>query len=220
MTAVLNEKRILTFKELKEVPVQESNEELVRIDVDRENGIWSMDAPHPFIRSSVWSKLKLAGKTLMEKTGYGLQILYAYRLHETQVSYFEQVFAKLKTEHPEKSDDELIEMTHLFVAVPEVAGHPTGAAVDLTIVNDDGPLDMGCEYPDFDSPYIKTFADGLTDVQKTNRDLLREVMMNSGFAPFNGEWWHFSYGDREWAAFYGEAKAMYSPVSELPESLS
>ncbi|MDR3125675.1 MAG: hypothetical protein LBU20_01195 [Candidatus Nomurabacteria bacterium] len=27
-------------------------------------------------------------------------------------------------------------------------------------------------------------------------------MMSQGFAPYDGEWWHFSYGDREWAAWY------------------
>jgi D-alanyl-D-alanine dipeptidase len=37
-------------------------------------------------------------------------------------------------------------------------------------------------------------------------------MVAAGFAPFYGEWWHFSYGDREWAAVYGEPAALYGPL--------
>jgi D-alanyl-D-alanine dipeptidase len=34
--------------------------------------------------------------------------------------------------------------------------------------------------------------------------------MRQGLAPFDGEWWHFSYGDREWAKYYEEeAAAIY-----------
>lgn len=37
------------------------------------------------------------------------------------------------------------------------------------------------------------------DQQKENRFLLQDLMLLVGFAPYYGEWWHFSYGDREWA---------------------
>jgi D-alanyl-D-alanine dipeptidase len=43
--------------------------------------------------------------------------------------------------------------------------------------------------------------------------LLRSVMLQAGFAPFDGEWWHFSYGDREWAYYYKKKYALYSQVS-------
>jgi len=82
----------------------------------------------------------------------------------------------------------------------------------VTVTLDGKPVDMGCDYPDFESPNLHTFAGGLSETQKSNRMLLREAMMNAGFAPFNGEWWHFSYGDREWAAFYGKPNAIYSQV--------
>ena len=40
-------------------------------------------------------------------------------------------------------------------------------------------------------------------------------MVAEGFAPFDGEWWHFSYGDREWAAFYGLSQTLYAHIYEL-----
>ena len=58
---------------------------------------------------------------------------------------------------------------------------------------------------------IKTYAAGLSANQIANRRRLHDAMIAEGFAPFYGEWWHFSYGDREWAAFYGRT-ALYGPV--------
>jgi len=43
---------------------------------------------------------------------------------------------------------------------------------------------------------------------------LREAMVRAGFAPFNGEWWHFSYGDPEWAALWGEPAALYKQLEK------
>lgn len=45
------------------------------------------------------------------------------------------------------------------------------------------------------------------------RQLLRRAMMSAGFAPFDGEWWHFSYGDKEWARFYRRPGALYDQVA-------
>ena len=45
-----------------------------------------------------------------------------------------------------------------------------------------------------------------------NRMLLRAVMMSAGFAPFVGEWWHFSYGDKEWAKYVGNEVAPYDQL--------
>jgi D-alanyl-D-alanine dipeptidase len=104
--------------------------------------------------------------------------------------------------------------THNFVAVPSVAGHPTGGAVDATIVDAQGKeLDMGTKIGDFSDPEkIKTFSKKISKKQLKNRLLLHEVMVKEGFAPFYGEWWHFSYGDREWACFYGKKRSIYSPI--------
>jgi D-alanyl-D-alanine dipeptidase len=37
-------------------------------------------------------------------------------------------------------------------------------------------------------------------------------MLGVGFAPFDGEWWHFSYGDKEWAAYYNKPNAVYEQI--------
>ncbi len=51
-------------------------------------------------------------------------------------------------------------------------------------------------------------------VHDTGEPLLRRAMAQAGFAPFNGEWWHFSYGDREWAAVWNAPFALYTHLPE------
>lgn len=93
---------------------------------------------------------------------------------------------------------------HEKIAVPEVACHPTGGAVDVTIydIENQKELDFGSKIHDFSSDICYTFYKNISDDEKENRMLLRRLMLNEGFAPYDGEWWHFSYGDREWAFYY------------------
>ena len=110
--------------------------------------------------------------------------------------------------------DALMEYVHLHVAVPDVAGHPTGGAIDLTLADENDALDMGSAYGDFSTPLYHAFAEGTTEAQRANRMLLRQVMVEAGFAPFTGEWWHFSCGDREWAAIWDQPAALYEQLEE------
>jgi D-alanyl-D-alanine dipeptidase len=58
-----------------------------------------------------------------------------------------------------------------------------------------------------------TFSPFVSRQAWDDRQLLRRAMMAAGFAPYDGEWWHFSYGDKEWARFYRKPGALYDQVS-------
>jgi zinc D-Ala-D-Ala dipeptidase len=208
-----NDRRVLGYRDLVDTPVLDNDEPLVRIDPDPNLGIEFATLEYPHIRKDAWQRVLNAAQSLRAKNlRYGLRILYAYRSLRVQRELFEQEKDRASEESLGIPEDELLERVHGFIAVPDVAGHPTGGAIDLTITFDGVPLDMGCEYMDFDSPLLPTFAEGLSPAQEENRMLLREIMMRAGFAPFNGEWWHFSYGDKEWAVFYDIPRAIYSQV--------
>lgn len=220
MFEVADARKMLRFKDLEHVVLQDSNEPMVLISEMKSAGILEVEAPYPYLRESVWLQLQEAGQALQKSTQCGLKILYAYRPPEIQKHWYTLIYDRFAGEHPELSHEELVELTHSFVAVPSVAGHPTGAAVDITILGPNGEWDMGSDYKDIESKTIQTFAEGLTSKQFENRMFLREAMMAGGFAPFNGEWWHFSYGDREWAAFYSQPQASYGEVSVPGISIS
>lgn len=165
-----------------------------------------------YVRRELASRLAFANQQLA-KSGYTLKIVYGYRHPEVQAGYFSDRRHALAEEFPELSESRLDKLTHNYVAHPNIAGHPAGAAVDVTIVttkNDE--VDMGTAIADYTDPVkICTDASSITRSQAANRAVLHDAMVGAGFAPFYGEWWHFSYGDREWAAFY-EKSALYGPV--------
>ena len=90
-----------------------------------------------------------------------------------------------------------------------VVGATVGAAVDVMIRDDTGTtVDMGCEVNQGEDIAWADYA-GLTTLQTANRRILRDAMLEAGFAPLGSEWWHFSYGDQIWAAYYEKDYAIY-----------
>lgn len=91
-----------------------------------------------------------------------------------------------------------------FVSNPKNRSlHNMGAAVDLTILDQNGlPLDMGAGYDDirqiaYPSMEKQFVTEGkLTAVHIENRDLLRKVMKSQGFRQLQTEWWHFNVCSR------------------------
>lgn len=85
--------------------------------------------------------------------------------------------------------------------------HNYGAAVDLSIVDDNGILlDMGTPFDFFGEKAHpvkeqELLASGeLTQHQISNREILRSVMRKAGFFGIQTEWWHFNSCTREVAA--------------------
>ncbi|MDG9793800.1 M15 family metallopeptidase, partial [Brucella anthropi] len=140
------------------------------------------------------------------------EVVYGYRHLDIQTKKFEAEKARVLAGSPTLSGIELLETIHRFIAVPEVAGHPTGGAVDVRIVDENGrALDMGTALMDF-SPDTYVSSPFISREAWQNRQLLRACMVKSGFAPFEGEWWHFSYGDREWARYYCKPSALFTQI--------
>lgn len=86
-----------------------------------------------------------------------------------------------------------------FVARPGTGSmHNYGAAVDLTILDNNGrDLDMGTPYdyfgdlarPDMEEKFFMQRK--LTKDHLANRRLLRKIMLEAGFKMIPNEWWHF-----------------------------
>lgn len=170
-----------------------------------------------FVRESVRDRLLLAAKKLAAHDSVlRLKVVYGFRHPTLQRRYYDARYALLQSQNPGFEPAALQRLTHQFVAVPDVAGHPTGAAVDVTLTRHGAELDMGTPlWVLDDAKRIPTFSEFITPEQRENRMLLRSVMMAAKFAPFDGEWWHFSYGDREWAAYYHKLHALYAPIDQL-----
>jgi zinc D-Ala-D-Ala dipeptidase len=82
--------------------------------------------------------------------------------------------------------------------------HSFGMAIDATLVDAEGvELDMGSGYdemielshPALEAKHLATGE--LTPAQHRNRELLRSVLLRSGFQGIDNEWWHFDMLDRQ-----------------------
>lgn len=74
------------------------------------------------------------------------------------------------------------------------SSHSRGGSVDLTLfdLKTGKDLDMGSPFDYFDE-ISATDSKIVTDTQRENRMLLKEMMESKGFKNFPQEWWHFSF---------------------------
>jgi D-alanyl-D-alanine dipeptidase len=76
---------------------------------------------------------------------------------------------------------------------PRYGGHNRAVAIDLTIEKNGVEFDMGTAFDAFDEKSEwQDDGRGITVTQQANRRALRSLMIESGFRPYDGEWWHFS----------------------------
>jgi len=83
------------------------------------------------------------------------------------------------------------------------SGHSRGSTVDLTLVEliTGDELDMGAPWDLFDPISWPTSLE-VSLPQKTNREILREIMLRYGFNPLREEWWHFTLDDEPFPDTY------------------
>lgn len=221
MQDYIQEKKLLSYDDVVPFSVGDSREPLVDVRT-YDNAIIThylkedmleITGDVIFVRNTLAQKLAAVNKILNKKS-LGLKVVYGYRHPAVQTGYFVKRRTVLKDQYPELNDEALDRLTHNFVAVPTVAGHPAAAAVDLTVVSTEtgDEIDMGTGIADYSDPLlIQTFDERVSQDVAENRKTLHDAMVSQNFAPFYGEWWHFSYGDREWAAFYNK-KALYGAI--------
>ncbi|MDR0219791.1 MAG: ATP phosphoribosyltransferase [Lachnospiraceae bacterium] len=178
--------------------------------VGKYSKIWNdmeNSSPNIIVRESVYKKLCKADEALKRiNSDWQLLVIYGYRSMDVQQRAFEAKYEELKDKYI--NQDELLEAVHRLIAVPEVAGHPTGGAVDVVIQNikSHSMLDFGSEPLDFSTKKMYYASMEISKEAEKNRQLLRRLMGEQDFVPYDGEWWHFSYGDKEWA-YYNHRKA-------------
>ena len=93
-----------------------------------------------------------------------------------------------------------------YVAKPVNGGgyHNYGCAVDVTILHNGTPLDMGAGFDEFstlshiDNEQYNLKRGKLSRQAYDNRQLLRKVMRKAGFHTYRCEWWHFQHYSKQY----------------------
>lgn len=210
------EETFLSYADLKSVSVNDNGETMVSLEGTGISYSISGNIPPStghqiYVRDGLIARLKQAQKMIFDLfPGGQLDVVYGYRNLAVQTKKYTDIRQTLQPNYTD--EDTLSEAVHRHIAIPDVAGHPTGGAVDVQVLTADGnPIDMGTDVHELtkDSYVFNPF---ISKTAWLNRQKLRIAMLAAGFAPFDGEWWHFSYGDREWAAYYKKPSAIYNQI--------
>ncbi|HEV7207217.1 MAG TPA: M15 family metallopeptidase [Mycobacteriales bacterium] len=196
------------------VPVQDNGEPLVdlrpdlRVDARRA----STSGAFAYVRRGLRDRLIRAQSAL--PAGAYLLVVEGWRPMPVQVEYFRDYEAKVRAAMPDVPPEEVRVAASAYVSPPEVAPHPTGGAVDLTLCDGDGiELDMGTALnatPLASDNACYTAASGLEPQAQRNRSLLVATLLRAGLVNYPTEWWHWSYGERYWALATGAPMACYA----------
>ncbi len=234
------------MKPYQKIPIQECGEPLIAIPLEK----FSVEFPHPYeklgaeyggkspyyLRQGVLEALEMAQNLLDTiHSGWKLKIYDAYRPIGVQQFMVDYTFDRLLKEKnlvrghvSPQEKQEIWEQVYQFWAAPNIdrkmpPPHSTGAAVDLTLVDNLGQMvAMGGEIDEIherSQPEHYCRSKRLDEQQyHRHRQLLDQVMTHAGFLRHPNEWWHFSLGDQMWVWIHSQkssqefAKARYGRV--------
>lgn len=166
-----------------------------------------------YARRSVFNKLSRIQQKL-ETKGFGLKVFQAWRSPEEQAEMRAAQIEKTIREYPHVGDRSRIEeLASRYVAPMEFAPHCTGGAIDLALYHLESgeQLDFGTAYTSFcEESY--TEHPSVTGKPRGNRLFLKEILEEEEFFNIPTEWWHYSFGNSEWAVYGRKRQAIYGPV--------
>ena len=203
------EPEFISDEEIMKIPIEDNGEELVNlreynkdiiIDIEEESkSAQNLPDDVCFVRETMALMLSKAQSLL--PTNLRLKIIDGFRPMSAQKKIYSQVFEELKSKNPDLSDKNLEKETDKFVANPKIVPfHTTGGAVDLTLADAEGnELDLGIPLNTISDKSFTNSQD-ISKEAKRNRNILIETMKDAGFVNYPLEFWHWSYGDRYWAA--------------------
>lgn len=170
------------------------------------------DKEHIYLRKTVYEKLLEAQKYLPEN--YYFKIFSAYRPLEEQQALWKRKFAYFKQKYPSASEEKITQLTKAVCSDPRngFGGHQTGGAIDIGLCDKQGQsYEMGTNHSEVKDK-TRTKSKKLTIAERKNRYILYNALTKVGFVNYPAEWWHYSYGDRMWAAYTGKKKCVYGLV--------
>lgn len=137
----------------------------------------------------------LAGvESALRKQGYGIIVFDGFRPQKA-VDHFvrwARDIGDTLTKHkyyPEVDKTMLFELGY----IARSSSHSRGSTVDLTLfyLDTEQEVDMGSGF-DFFGPVSHHGSDLINREQAANRLVLRRVMLDHGFVPYENEWWHYT----------------------------
>lgn len=127
------------------------------------------------------AKRLIVAKDLAKKDGFRMKVWDAYRPTSAQQRFWDLL-----------PDNRFVAYPPDMATLTEFKnGHMNGQAVDVTLCDMDGnELPMPSAFDDF-TEKARLDCETTTGEARKNGEYLRDIMVEAGFTPYVGEWWHF-----------------------------
>lgn len=171
------------------------------------------------------AKQLLAVQKSARQAGYVLKVYDCYRPQQAVNDFYQWSQnpndTRMKKEfYPREAKATLFDRGY----ISQTSGHTRGSTVDLTLVKmdevnkresrgsiscysrsneyaNDNSFNTGTRFDCLD-PSAHVFYTDITNEQKNNRLLLRQLMITEGFTPYDKEWWHFTLKNEPYPETY------------------
>jgi len=169
-----------------------------------------------YVRKSVALMLNRA-KMLLPR-GMTFVIRDAWRPAEVQEKIMQDFVIMFRRKHPTWTAARACREADKFVAAakgPKASDHMTGGAIDVRLLKHGKLLPMRSwklSYQENAEPYQPKLPKHL----QANREIMFNALRSVGLSQCRNEFWHWSYGDTQWAQRTGEKVAKYGIISATP----
>ncbi len=168
-----------------------------------------------YLRKGIVLKLKKARSYLPK--GMTFVIRDAWRPADLQEKIKQKFVAMFMKKNPTWTKKRAIQETKKYVANSKgifASGHMTGGAVDLRLIY----AKTGKRVPM--RSWKLTYQENAQPIQpklkphlQRNRQIMFDALLKVGLTNYPSEFWHWSYGDAQWARRVGEKVAVYAILS-------
>ncbi len=146
-------------------------------------------------------------QALLRSKGLGLKVFDAYRPQSAVDAFISWAASpsdtlKKREYYPNLKKEDLFELGY----IAEKSGHTRGSTIDVSLVYLKGrrkgkEIDMGGKWDYFGEVSHFNYKK-ISPKQMENRRLLRDLMIQGGFNPYEKEWWHFSLKNEPFPTTY------------------
>lgn len=168
-----------------------------------------------YVRQTIALKIKKALSFLPKGTTFIIRS--AWRSPKTQEETFKSFVRKAKKNFPKASNKQIIRIAQKYVAPFKgkyTSGHLTGGAIDLRLFKNGRKVPMNSKKLSYSQNALSN-QPKLPWYLRRNREIMFSALNKVGLSNYPKEFWHWSYGDIQWAKRTGQKRAIYGVILKL-----
>lgn len=214
-------KPFFEFNYLNMIKVKECHEPLVDLKKYCPGLIISLDSyrmkneKKVYLRKTVAKMLCQAKKNLPKDMTFIIRD--AWRPQYVQEKIWQDFIKRFTKKYPNWSQTKITNEVRKYVAPAQgnfVSGHMTGGAIDLRLVKNNRKIPMISRKLSYQEN-AQSIQSKLPNYIQKNRQIMFEALEKAGLSNYLKEYWHWSYGDIQWAKRNKKSTAIYNVIKNI-----